>query len=39
MARRRQDIAAVMQGYGLTHLASNDTDFDRVLGITRYAPG
>jgi predicted nucleic acid-binding protein len=29
---------AVMQHYGLTNLASNDADFDRVLWITRYAP-
>ena len=27
-----------MQGQGLTALASNDGDFDRVPGITRYAP-
>jgi predicted nucleic acid-binding protein len=32
-------IVAVMQAHGLTHLASNDADFDRVPGITRYAPG
>ncbi|HKI38718.1 MAG TPA: type II toxin-antitoxin system VapC family toxin [Gemmataceae bacterium] len=31
-------IVAVMQDAGLTHLASNDADFDRVPGITRYAP-
>jgi len=31
-------ILAVMQQQGLTNLASNDTDFDRVPGITRYAP-
>jgi predicted nucleic acid-binding protein len=31
-------IVAIMQDHGLTHLASNDADFDRVLGITRYAP-
>jgi predicted nucleic acid-binding protein len=31
-------IVAVMQANGLTHLASSDTDFDRVPGITRYAP-
>jgi predicted nucleic acid-binding protein len=31
-------IVAVMQGHGLIHLASNDADFDRVPGITRYAP-
>jgi hypothetical protein len=24
--------------HGLIHLASNDADFDRVPGITRYAP-
>lgn len=29
---------AVMQHYGLTNLASNDADFDRLPGITRYAP-
>jgi predicted nucleic acid-binding protein len=29
---------AVMEGNGLTNLASHDTDFDRVPGITRYAP-
>ena len=28
-------ILAVMQANGLTHLASNDSDFDRVPGITR----
>jgi predicted nucleic acid-binding protein len=28
----------VMRHHGLTHLASLDTDFDRVPGITRYAP-
>jgi predicted nucleic acid-binding protein len=27
-----------MQENGLTYLASNDTDFDRVPGITRFAP-
>jgi predicted nucleic acid-binding protein len=32
-------VVAVMQANGLTKLASNDTDFDRVPGITRYAPG
>jgi predicted nucleic acid-binding protein len=32
-------IVAVMQANGLTKLASSDTDFDRVPGITRYAPG
>jgi predicted nucleic acid-binding protein len=31
-------IVAVMQKEGLTHLASNDADFDRVSGLTRYAP-
>jgi predicted nucleic acid-binding protein len=31
-------IAAVMEQHGLTHLASNDDDFDRVPGISRYAP-
>jgi predicted nucleic acid-binding protein len=31
-------LIAVMQANGLTRLASNDTDFDRVPGITRYAP-
>lgn len=29
---------AIMQHHGLTHLASHDGDFDRVPGITRYAP-
>jgi predicted nucleic acid-binding protein len=29
---------AVMQANGLTKIASADTDFDRVPGITRYAP-
>jgi predicted nucleic acid-binding protein len=28
----------VMQDNGLTNLASNDADFDRVAGITRFAP-
>lgn len=32
-------LVAVMQAHGLTKLASGDTDFDRVPGITRYAPG
>ena len=32
-------ILAVMQAHGLTRIASSDTDFDRVPGITRYAPG
>jgi predicted nucleic acid-binding protein len=31
-------IVAIMQANGLTRLASNDSDFDRVPGITRYAP-
>jgi predicted nucleic acid-binding protein len=31
-------IVAVMQQHGLQVLASHDADFDRVPGITRYAP-
>jgi predicted nucleic acid-binding protein len=31
-------IVAVMQAHGLTNLASHDSDFDRVPGITRYGP-
>jgi predicted nucleic acid-binding protein len=31
-------IVAVMRDHGLTHLASVDADFDRVPGITPYAP-
>lgn len=31
-------IVAVMQAKGLTNIASNDADFDRVPGLTRYAP-
>ena len=31
-------VVAVMQHYGLNHLASHDADFDRVPGIVRYAP-
>ena len=31
-------IVAIMQVNGLTNIASNDADFDRVPGITRYAP-
>jgi predicted nucleic acid-binding protein len=31
-------IVAVMQANGLTNLASNDAAFDRVPGLTRYAP-
>jgi predicted nucleic acid-binding protein len=30
-------IVAVMRTHGLTNLASQDADFDRVPGITRYA--
>ena len=31
-------IVALMQANGLNHLASNDADFDRVPGLTRYSP-
>jgi predicted nucleic acid-binding protein len=31
-------ILAVMRDHGLTHVASADTDFDRVPGILRYGP-
>lgn len=31
-------VVTVMRQHGLTHLASGDADFDRVPGITRYAP-
>lgn len=31
-------LIALMQAHGITNLASNDVDFDRVAGITRYAP-
>jgi predicted nucleic acid-binding protein len=31
-------VVAVMQDEGLTHLASHDTDFDRIPGITRFGP-
>lgn len=31
-------IVAVMRNHGLTNLASSDSDFDRVPGLTRYAP-
>ncbi len=31
-------IVALMQAHGLSKIASNDADFDRVPGITRYAP-
>ena len=30
--------AATMQDQAIVHLASHDADFDRVPGITRYAP-
>jgi predicted nucleic acid-binding protein len=30
--------AAIMQDQAIVHLASHDTDFDRVPGLTRYAP-
>ena len=30
-------ILAVMQAHGLTRIASNDADFDRVPGLTRHA--
>jgi predicted nucleic acid-binding protein len=33
-----QQIVAVMRQHALTNLASEDGDFDRVPGITRYAP-
>ena len=29
---------ALMQAHGLTRVASSDADFDRVPGLTRYAP-
>jgi predicted nucleic acid-binding protein len=29
---------ALMQAHGLTKIASDDSDFDRVPGITRYSP-
>jgi predicted nucleic acid-binding protein len=29
---------AVMQAHGLDKVASSDPDFDRVPGLTRYAP-
>jgi predicted DNA-binding antitoxin AbrB/MazE fold protein len=32
------DVLASMQDQAIIHLASNDTDFDRVPGLTRYAP-
>jgi len=31
-------VVAVMRGHGLVNLASHDADFDRVPGLTRYAP-
>jgi predicted nucleic acid-binding protein len=31
-------IVALMQQHGLTQLASHDADFDRVPGLTRFAP-
>ena len=31
-------VVAVMRDHGLALLASHDTDFDRVPGITRSAP-
>lgn len=31
-------VVAIMQANGLSKIASNDTDFDRVPGLTRYAP-
>jgi predicted nucleic acid-binding protein len=31
-------VVAVMRDHGLTLLASEDSDFDRVPGLTRYAP-
>lgn len=31
-------VVAIMQAHGLNKIASNDADFDRVPGITRYAP-
>ena len=31
-------VVAVMQANGITHLASHDADFDRVPGLSRYAP-
>ena len=31
-------IVAVMQGHGLSRLASNDSDFDRVPGVNRFGP-
>jgi predicted nucleic acid-binding protein len=31
-------IVALMELHGLTNLASADADFDRIPGITRFAP-
>ncbi len=31
-------IVAIMQGFAITNLASNDSDFDRVPGIQRFSP-
>ena len=31
-------IVAIVRQHGLTNLASLDDDFDRVPGLTRYAP-
>jgi len=31
-------IVAVMQAHGLSNIATEDADFDRVPGLTRYAP-
>jgi len=31
-------VVAVMREQGILHLASHDVDFDRVPGLTRYAP-
>lgn len=31
-------VVAVMQAHGMTLLASNDADFDRISSITRYSP-
>ena len=31
-------IVATMQHHALSHLVSNDPDFDRIPGLTRYTP-
>jgi predicted nucleic acid-binding protein len=31
-------VVAAMHAHGLTHLASNDADFDRIPGLIRYTP-